>query len=212
MTDPDPGTLDVVEHAPSPDSHTPPEHAYTVAQSHGREERIRVGGDFSLFYRRHYPGLVRFLTSHASEPAWAEDAAQETMMAVSANWDHARTQDRPQSWLFNIALRRLRQLEMSVRDRSMLHDGLHSDEIDRRLPAAVSERIEDRLDLITGLQSVPRRQRDVLGLHYFGGYTLAQTAQILGMEEGTAKSHLNRGLRKLRARVASLPRSVPLSW
>lgn len=60
--------------------------------------------------------------------------------------------------------------------------------------------MEDHLDLIAGMRSLPNRQCEVIGLHYFGGYTLAETADILDISIGTAKKHLNRGLESLRQR------------
>jgi len=60
--------------------------------------------------------------------------------------------------------------------------------------------VKDRIELIAALQSLPSRQSEVIGLHYFGGYTIAETAEILAIKEETARKHLNRGLEELRQR------------
>ena len=56
----------------------------------------------------------------------------------------------------------------------------------------------DALELHTRGRRHPVPSSDRPRLHYFGGYTIAETARILGMHEGTAKKHLNRGLGNLR--------------
>jgi RNA polymerase sigma-70 factor (ECF subfamily) len=58
--------------------------------------------------------------------------------------------------------------------------------------------VENHVDLIAAMRDLPRRQCEVILLHFFGGYTLNETAQILDVAEGTVKTHLDRGLKALR--------------
>src|SRR5262249_45634758 len=99
-----------------------------------------------------------------------------------------------------VATWKLRHVEARARDKCWLPEDLASAEGDVQLAAATDQWIDEHIDLVTALRSLPRRQCEVIGLHYFGGYTLAETAQILGIQEGTAKKHLNRGLEYLRQR------------
>jgi RNA polymerase sigma factor (sigma-70 family) len=163
----------------------------------GHQARVCLES-FEKFYKFYQPRLVRYLTSQASDTNWAEEVADDTMMAAWNKWDHLLTYERPDSWLFMVATRKLRQLEARARERCCLKEDLASSDIDLRLAAVTDEWIEDHMDLIAGLRALPRRQCEVIGLHYLVGYTLPETAQILGMRNCVASEHLTRGLKALR--------------
>jgi len=165
---------------------------------------------FEKFFKFYWPLLVRYLKSQASNSAWAEDVAEETMIAVLDRWSALLVMERPDSYLFTIATRKLRRLEAQARENCCLGEDLASAGADLRLAAAADKWVEDHHDLIAGMRSLPRRQCEVIGLHYFGGYTLAETAQILDVQEGTVKKHLNRGLENLRRRqgIATAPKLI----
>jgi RNA polymerase sigma-70 factor (ECF subfamily) len=48
------------------------------------------------------------------------------------------------------------------------------------------------------IKALPGELREIISLKYYSGYTLAETAEILGVPEGTVKSRLNRALNLLR--------------
>jgi RNA polymerase sigma factor (sigma-70 family) len=153
---------------------------------------------FETFYKTYRTRLVRFLKTQASNSDWAEDVADEAMMAVWDKWDELLNYERPDSWLFKVATRKLRHLESRAREDCGLHEDVASSGSDLQFAAVTDQWVEVHLDLIAAMRSLPRRQGEVIGLHYFGGYTIAETAHILGIHEGTAKKHLNRGLENLR--------------
>jgi len=51
------------------------------------------------------------------------------------------------------------------------------------------------------VDDLPEAQREVIRLAYFDGQTYRQVAETLGIPEGTAKSRLWQGLRRLAARL-----------
>jgi RNA polymerase sigma-70 factor (ECF subfamily) len=54
-----------------------------------------------------------------------------------------------------------------------------------------AERVRNALDVL------PEEQRRAIQLAYFGGKTYRQVAEVLGIPEGTAKSRLRLGLRRI---------------
>lgn len=170
------------------------------AADRGHEARMRMAAGDETFFKYYWPRLVRYLKSRATDTGLAEDVASEAMMAFLDKWDYLLTHPRPDSWLFKVATRKLRKLEVQARDQCCLDEDLASSVGDLQAAAAGDMWIEDHLDLIAGMRSLPSRQCEVIGLHYFGGYTLAETADILDIQVGTAKKHLGRGLKSLRQR------------
>jgi RNA polymerase sigma-70 factor (ECF subfamily) len=64
-----------------------------------------------------------------------------------------------------------------------------------RLAATPSDlpALEDRLDVIEALRSLPEGQRVVVALHYLADLEVGEVARTLGIAEGTVKSRLSRG-------------------
>jgi RNA polymerase sigma-70 factor (ECF subfamily) len=62
---------------------------------------------------------------------------------------------------------------------------------------------EERLDLAQALRSLPRRQREALVLHYFGGLGVAEIAHALRVREGAAKSLLHRARTSLASELGT---------
>ena len=56
----------------------------------------------------------------------------------------------------------------------------------------------DALPLQAALERLPEDLRSVIALRYFGGFTLAETAQALGLPEGTVSSRQRRALQLLK--------------
>lgn len=146
------------------------------------------GEDLALqtFIDAHHGRLIGLLRFKGSSPADAEDLAQEAMVRLVERWDDVRELDQPWSWLVRVALNlsrsRWRRLQTHLGRRHLLvSDGVHHDE------AAV-----EALDL---LQRLSERQRMAVVLRYYAGLSVRETAELMGVAEGTVKSLCSKGLR-----------------
>ena len=166
-------------------------------------ERFRGGDETSLreLYDR-YGGLVHRLgLSCLGSYHEAEDVTQATFVAA---WRGRGTYDPARGglagWLLGIARRqvidRLRVLrrEQGARAAAERDAGVgYSGEV-------VPERVLDRLVVADELRLLTDEQRRVVKLAFFDDLTHAQIAGITGLPLGTVKSHLRRGLARLRTR------------
>ena len=70
------------------------------------------------------------------------------------------------------------------------------------VPADAPTPVEERSALFEALQALPEQQRKVVVLRHWLGLSVRETAQELGIGEGTVKSHSSRGLAALEAVLA----------
>ncbi|GAA1388012.1 RNA polymerase sigma factor [Pseudonocardia kongjuensis] len=75
-------------------------------------------------------------------------------------------------------------------------------------PAELAERGELQRALGIALGALPEVQRTAVVLRHVQGLPTAEIAQVIGCAEGTAKSHVSRGLTGLRAVLAARPRPL----
>ena len=131
------------------------------------------------------------------DAAAAEDAASEALVRAGLRW--RRIGERAGPWVVRVAT----NLAIDqTRRRAREHRA------DRSGPAAAAGGVESvpaHVDLHRALRALPRRQRQVVALRYFGDLSEREIAAELGMAPGSVKSHASRGLAALRARLADDP-------
>jgi RNA polymerase sigma factor (sigma-70 family) len=166
----------------------------TPGDSPDRAARAALSS-FPAFYAYWRPRLLRYLRSQTSDDRWVDDIAQETLLAARARWDEILTFDKPGSWLFKVATTMLRRWQSKAREQCTSLD----DMITRgsfTMPAR-DEHVERRLDLMAAIRMLPRRQREAITLHSLECLPLAEVAEILGISESSAKTHVCRARRRL---------------
>ena len=141
-------------------------------------------------------GLAKRVIGDASA---AEDVSQDVFLHL---WEHADafTPERGslRTWLGMLTHRRsvdyVRREEARRRrgQREASRRPTHTPDVEEMATALVNaERVRNALDVL------PEEQRRCIQLAYFGGKTYRQVAEVLGIPEGTAKSRLRLGLRRI---------------
>jgi RNA polymerase sigma-70 factor, ECF subfamily len=131
---------------------------------------------------------ARLITLNDAE---AEDVVQVTFEIALRRGHTLRDPGSLRSWLLAIetreAVRRMRSM------RRFLSFGPHVYDL-----AAAEQGHDQSLSLRDGLGSLPRRVRAAIALHYLEGYSVRETAAVLGVSENTIKTQLKTGLARLR--------------
>jgi RNA polymerase sigma-70 factor (sigma-E family) len=146
-------------------------------------------------YRTHYGSLVRQAALLVRDIPTAEDVVQDSFIAMHIT--------RPRLGDDAKVLPYLRQCVVN-RSRSVLR---HRVMVDQHPPAPIpdlpsaEESALARLEhsaMISALDLLAPRQRQVLALKYLADMSEAQIAAALGIRTGTVKTHTSRGLTSLR--------------
>jgi RNA polymerase sigma-70 factor (ECF subfamily) len=162
----------------------------------GAEARLSMESQ-GAFFTLYWPRLVRFLLTQASNSSVAEDVAGDTFLKAWDRWDMLLRYDRPDSWLFKVAIRQLRREEAHARSRDSLAEDPIASMADIQQAAVMDEWVANHLTLTAAVRTLPRRQGEVIACALVS-YTTRETAGILGMSEGTVRSHRWLALGKLR--------------
>jgi RNA polymerase sigma factor (sigma-70 family) len=152
--------------------------------------------NFESLFRRYYPRLVQTLCLTTLDRETAADAAQEAFLQLHLDWERVSHYENRVGWIYRVALNRCRD----YRRRS-----LRVFRFWQTQPRTVAEAEdivwEPEWDFLEALKELPDRQRQAAALHYVAGFSQQETAQAMGVSEGTVKSHLFRARETLRMKL-----------
>lgn len=166
-------------------------------------------GQLVLTYEKR---LYHFMARQTGNVHEAEDIVQEAFMqayfALGRYAPQQRTCVALRPWLYKIALNifygRLRKARLHAVALDLAEDGPHlAIEGEAELgPEAILEKQETLHELEVLLGQLPEHYRTVINLYYFEELGYQEIADLLAMPLGSVKSHLHRGIRRLRKFLA----------
>jgi RNA polymerase sigma-70 factor (ECF subfamily) len=119
--------------------------------------------------------------------AQAQDAVAEALYRGFLSLRSLRRPEYAETWLTRIVINECKRILRRFR-REQLTD---------TLPETAEEAF-DALPLREAIRKLPQELRAVVALRYFSGYTLRETAQALGLPQGTVVTRQRRALRLLK--------------
>ena len=147
---------------------------------------------FDEFYLREYPKVVGLLQGLLRSRLVAEELAQETFLVAYRDWDRISGLDNPRAWVRKVAInQRGSFLRAYLRQQTRERDAVARDEEDSIKLA------DDHAEVWQAVRTLPPLQAQVIALHYYEDYSVAQVAAALGRAPGTIKAQLHYGRRKL---------------
>ncbi|WP_309109999.1 RNA polymerase sigma factor SigM [Saccharothrix sp.] len=170
---------------------------------------------FSELVRRHRDRMWAVALRTLRDPEEAADALQEAFISAFRAAASFRAESQVTTWLHrivvNACLDRMRRRQ--TRPTVPLPEAGPGEPVAPR--DAMAER-ETRLVVQAALNELPEEQRAPIVLVDVEGYSVAETAQLLGIAEGTVKSRCARGRAKLakvlgHLRNQSADANVPMS-
>jgi RNA polymerase sigma-70 factor (ECF subfamily) len=145
---------------------------------------------FDALYRRHVPGVFRYVRSRVGSVDVAEDLTSSVFADVLSGLPKYRERGRFGAWLFTIARRRIQDLYRSEARRHAAHDSVT--EADGGLG------VEELQVLRSAMGSLTEDRREALELRFFGGLAVREVAEVMGRGESATKMLIHRGLAQLR--------------
>jgi RNA polymerase sigma-70 factor, ECF subfamily len=166
------------------------------ADDTGDAELIRAiaAGDrdaLTTLYRRHSQVLLAHLVLVTGDQTLGEELLQDTMLAAWYGASSFRGDAKVRTWLIGIARRKARDRQRKGRLRSVDDSIL----IEARATAPGPEQHTlsraEAAEVAGAIQRLSHPYREVVGLVFGAGLTLAETAEVLAIPIGTVKSRLS---------------------
>lgn len=150
--------------------------------------------EFEALVREHGAAAERYVRFRVG-PEDAEDVLQEVWLAAYSGFSQLRDVSAFKAWLISIAKSKCGDY---FRKRDLLREvpleGLENKLSDGKFGPSPFEGVRETLELLG------RRDREVLGLYYWGGLSQAEMARRLKIPVGTVKSRLHTAKRNFKDR------------
>lgn len=161
-------------------------------------DRAAAGECVRAFQGQLYAYILRL----SGKPEMAEDIVQEAFVRALTNLDRFDDRYRFSTWLFTIARRlyinSMQKLKPMYESELVGSMGGNAGRPEAG-PIGAEVHSNARDEIQRALQHLPADQREVVVLFHQFDWPITQIARHMDMPEGTVKSHLHRGRRRLRA-------------
>jgi RNA polymerase sigma factor (sigma-70 family) len=157
-----------------------------------------------VLFRRHYTALLRLGVVMLGSRESAEDAVQDAFVALHRHWSSLRDPEAAEVYLRSAVLNRCRSwMRRQVTQRAPRPLMLVREH--ERGPEDATVGRDEAGSLVAVMRTLARRQREVLACRYVLELSVAETAQLLEISEGSVKAHAHRGLQALQQRIEVTP-------
>ena len=149
--------------------------------------------NFEELYTLYATDVLRVCYFYLGDRQRAEDVCQDTFVRlITANPKLQAGKEK--AWLLKVALNRCRDLWRGAWLKRVVLGSPMFELIPA--PDELSERAEKQ-EIMEAVNKLPATFKDVVLLHYYQGYGIAEMAEMLGVPEGTISSRLSRARSKL---------------
>ena len=144
----------------------------------------------------HLPDLMRFATRLTGGATEAEDLTQETLLRIARSWRTYRGEASFRSWAFRILVNVFHDSTRGKR----YHEDFPLDAVDSReeRPDQAAEAAELQRIVAEQVSGLPPRQREVMVLITYEGFSPQQAADLLDIEVTNVHATLYHARRRLR--------------
>lgn len=163
------------------------------------------GEDFDALVHAYRPGVFRFVLSRLRDRDAADIVTQDCFLRAWAARARFRQECSAHTWLMQIAVNLIRDYARNRR----LSFWRSARELEPRLERAGADcspesRIlwrEDVAAVWRAARRLPDRQRTIFRLRFARDMNLLEIAGLMGLKEGTVKTHLSRAVRAIRQQL-----------
>jgi RNA polymerase sigma-70 factor (ECF subfamily) len=151
---------------------------------------------FGPLYRRHLPGVYRYLAARAASPEEAADLTQQVFLhAFRALGRYRDGTGGFAPWLFRIARNAATDASRRRRPAAPLDEFVVEPSLTPEASALALERLQQ---FRTAIRSLPAQKQDLLALRFAAGLSSREIGAVVGKSESSVKKQLTRTIQSLK--------------
>ena len=161
-----------------------------------RIAQMRDNAAMERLYVRYRPRLMGFLRRLTFDEDVLEEAYNDVMVKV---WDKAHQyqgRSKVSSWIFSIAYRTCLRMVKKQQRRDKIIE-LVGDDLPDFAEVGEQSNLDDK-QIQAAVQRLPAKQRIVIELCYFEGYSIAEIGEIVRCPQNTVKTRLHHARKKIK--------------
>lgn len=133
------------------------------------------------------PKLLAFACSILKNQASAQDALQDSLIAIINGVNKLKDHRKFHAWIYQVT--RNKCLDM-IRKNQKHNNTSDIDSIHEPMDSSGSRQRDTEIDMMSTINRLPHKQKQVIHLFYYDGFNVIEIAQILNKPAGTVKSLL----------------------
>jgi RNA polymerase sigma-70 factor, ECF subfamily len=163
---------------------------------------------FSEIFKLYYKQIFAYIFRRTGDFDITADIAADTFLKAFTHIDNFDYRGiSVKVWLYRIATNEMNLFFRNRKKYTSLFERLHIEnkeqfknllDKDKEELESEVERHDQYLKVLEALKTLPAKYQEVISLRYFEGLNNTEIAEILNKNEGTLKSLISRGLKKLR--------------
>lgn len=151
---------------------------------------------YNSLYARHATKTYQFIFLYIRQKQAAEDLLQETFIRVYVKCRSYKNEKASfRTWLHQIAHRLC--IDYYRKHSKFKWQQMELDDYSEKHQSTIEQNIQNKILIQQYLGQLPDKERSILILAYYQGFTGKEISHILNIPEGTVKSKLHYSLKKL---------------
>ena len=153
---------------------------------------MKTGTEWQNLVNDYYTAIYSYSYQFLGTQDEAQDATQQTFLKAFRSISALKQRSSAKSWLYSIAR------NVCIDRKRWWRTWLSASATSPEGRPAIERFPELSITLKKLIGELPVRQREVFILRHWHDFSTSETAQMLGLDEGTIKSHLKRAIDKLK--------------
>jgi RNA polymerase sigma-70 factor (ECF subfamily) len=167
---------------------------------------------FEMIMQRYQAKVYRLCVAYLRDPVRAQDCAQDSLIRLWRALPKYDDRAALSTWIYAITRNRCLTCLSRRRESQSLSEPAIRLEVDAVAEPDQHEAHDQRNAIRQLVDELPDAIRRVVCLFYFEEQSVAQVADLLGLPEGTIKTHLFRARARLLSRLDAIGLADPASW
>jgi RNA polymerase sigma-70 factor (ECF subfamily) len=150
------------------------------------------------------PKLAAIARGRFSDKNLADEALQEFWIKIIIKADSFKHDSKVLTWAYQIVNNTYLDLIRRESKRSYLYDDISNLDESEAQKSSFAEQSTNEITIKTALLKIPKDQAEAVALVWLDGYSIEDSAKILGIPANTVKSRISRGKAALALQLSEL--------